>query len=310
MYSLDSNCGILTNYEVLQHLTNNKLQQRYPTFNKLSEIKSSIQYKRNQRIKHNDKSNIHLPKLQLNNNNSSYINHPGNLLSSTEQQQLILQYKLQYCNSIEHICWLKDNTIQYLQQLPAYTQNNNAIQQFINNVLEYSKKHNIIFTIYEINTLINMQPNNDLLLKYIIDELYDRIQGEDKINELIDTINNSLPQPPVFKPIDLIDINNDDNQHQQQEQNNINNDTTKNVSNGMTQQQQQQQQIDTYNKLQQIAQYDNLSSESSSHKADELGTVKQEYNSNGNGVTHTIPPLSASTTTTNPALPQPAKRKR
>lgn len=222
-HRIDTNSGLITNYEVLQHLL--QQQKRYPTHDQLCKLQSDIVQQQcntsndsHEYTKLNNKLlHSRLPHPEYH----SYTYNINNILPETIQSRLQLQYKLIKYKQLESTCWLHDSVVHYLQQCPSATQSHNIISHTIQQIKLFSEKYHIQFTVYEIQQIINIRPRDIIQLQLVIDELYDRFSNNDDIiNELIDIITNNLPEVELFpsnvEPIDNAMVtgdtgNNDDN---------------------------------------------------------------------------------------------------
>ena len=261
MFSVDTNAGLITNYEVLQHLHRNT---RYTTYSELCTLQNNIAQQLQQTKQSNQLSQLSNKKLQpLNLTPSteykSYTNNINNILTQSQQQHLQLQYKHNKLTRLHATCWVKEHVIQYLNKLPAATQSDTSIQNTLHKLQQYCQTHKITLTLHEYQDIINVQPNNIIQLQLIIDDLYERFNNNDQlIDEFLLIISSNLPTPPVFNDLDtgVDDVNTNDD-----------------VNDNMTDDMNVDQSTNVQDKLQTISQHDNLSSESSSHRMQETDAV-------------------------------------
>ena len=168
---------LLTHYEVLEALKCPALA-RYPTFSLYRKY-----------IRDNSKKKSYKP--------LSNIKHDINDLKS---------YSVELLYKLDDTAWVKEKVLSYLENKPCKAQDMLIIQKFVQNIIkltgkinDFSDYNSTSLTRGELLQLIDIRPENEVELEYIIQMLHDRLD-ETIIQQILTCIKTDLPDPTTIKP--------------------------------------------------------------------------------------------------------------
>ena len=146
-FSLDGNVGLLTNYEVFQHIKSFSSHNYSLHQNEIIRLKSSIS--------HSD--------------------------SMTGSQRADFVLKLTNLELKSESIWLSNEIIKYLLLQPCKEQSEENISNFIFSLTEFLSNNNLSLTNTEILQLINHRPTQLVEIHRIIEECEERLGEEDTL---------------------------------------------------------------------------------------------------------------------------------